>query len=187
MNTSPSKSARIAATALIAIAGVFALSALVAQTSSPSVSAKTTAKPSPSPWPTKPPFAVAIKALTSTLTRAASDGEFRKQLLRSSDSAKTCIENQGNVTIPPDRVFVFFEGQDLPTKSWLPPVAGTPNKDRGTFRTDDGGKTWVNLFGASRSSENIHVFVLPPFDPNNTTTVYTYQEYFKCCYDYWTE
>jgi hypothetical protein len=88
-------------------------------------------------------------------------------LLLSSDSARAAVAEIGNMHIPKDRVMVFYEGE-----ANVKGVSEDLRKD-------------MKALWESRSSEKVHVFVLPPFDPNNTTKTYKYRDWFMCCYEAW--
>jgi hypothetical protein len=119
-------------------------------------------------WPETAPYNDAINAFSAALTRGARDEVFRKRLTSSPDSAKAAVAEIGNIDIPDDRVIVFYEPQ--------PPKAAAVEKASARKQVAAGGST---------SSENIHVFYLPPLNPEDTTTEYKYAEFFMCCYDQW--
>jgi hypothetical protein len=117
-------------------------------------------------WPETAPYNAAIDAFDAALTRAGHDAAFRKRLTDSPESAKAAVAEVGKISIPDDRVIVFYEPQ--PPKS---PPAMAPKIAR--------------TAGDSHSSENVHVFYLPPFNEQGTEIQYTYDEFFMCCYDQW--
>jgi hypothetical protein len=136
----------------------------------PAVTAQSSAKEKrtpPTEWPTTAPYDAAIHAFDLALTEAARKQKFRDRLLLSSDSARDAVAEIGNMHIPKDRVMVFYEGE--------PNVKAVPEN----LRKD------MKALWESRSSEKVHVFVLPPFDPNNTTKTYKYGDWFMCCYEAW--
>ena len=126
----------------------------------------------PKSWPTTAPYTVAIEALDSALTRAGHDRAFRDELKKSSESARKAIEKHANLTIPNDRVFVFYEPQAG--------INSTPpdNSSAGTNKSMD-------VQPASKSSELVHVFCLPPLTANDQSKTYKYEDWFRCCYDQW--
>lgn len=124
--------------------------------------------PSPAPWPTATPYDAGICAFDKALTTAARDRAFRDRLLDSCDSAKQAIAEIGNLKIPCDRMIVFFE------------VEAGPGK-----RISDDQRKTLDAIYRGRSNERVHVFFLPPFNPNDTTTVYRYEGYFLGFYDAW--
>jgi hypothetical protein len=150
------------------------VASLKAQTSTPSPTSTpaTTSTPSPSPWPTSTPYDVAICAFDKALTKAARDQAFRNRLTKSCETAKQAIEEIGNVTIPCDRLLVFFEPEAAPGKSidreMLKKIAKDFQKSSGEFH-----------------NEKIHIFFLPPFNPSDTTTEHRYETYFLLGYDAW--
>src|SRR6266404_1330578 len=161
----------LVAGALIVLAATLAVSALIAQT--------TPAKQ----WPTRAPYDDAIDAFDEALTKAVRDPAFRQELTNPK-TARDAVARVWNIQIPDDRIIIFYEPQSLGiTSTWLPNTTAEKSNQRGTFRTDDGGKTWANMFG-SRSNENVHVFVLPEAssDPKQT---YRYEKQFECCYEWW--
>jgi hypothetical protein len=167
-----SRLAQFAASVLIVLAGVLAVSALTAQTPKPTKQ-----------WPTHAPYDDAIDAFDEALTQSAKDTAFRQELTNPA-TAKAAVSRIWNINIPEDRVIIFYEPQAIAvTSGWLPEKSTKGGNEHGTFRTDDGGKTWINLFG-SRSNENVHVFVLPEkgSDPKQT---YRYEKQFVCCYEWW--
>lgn len=164
--TSSNKMNGRAMRSVVSVIGTFVLAltapAVMAQSSSKA------AKPKPTPWPTVAPYDAAITAFDLALTEAARKQSFRNQLLKSSDSARAAVAKIGNMSIPSDRVMIFYEAAPGPANA-VPAGARKSAKD-----------LWE-----SRSNENIHVFVLPPLDPNDTTKTYKYEDYFMCCYDAW--
>lgn len=122
-------------------------------------------------WPETAPYNDAIDAFDQALTRAGWDEAFRKRLTDSPASAKTAVAEIGAIDIPNDRVIVFYEPQG-------PKPAGA---DKAAARA----KSAAGAAGASQSSENVHVFYLPPFKQSDQSKKYTYEQFFMCCYDMW--
>jgi hypothetical protein len=125
-------------------------------------------------WPERAPYNAAIEAFDAALTRAAWDLSFRQRLLKSPDSAKAAVAEEGHINIPATKVIVFYEPQ--PPKSDSPKSASTAGS----------AYVPVALQTESKSNENVHVFYLPPFKENDRTKHYKYEDYFMCCYDEWT-
>ena len=126
----------------------------------------------PTPWPTVAPYTVAIEAFDSALTRAAYDEQFRNDLKTSSESARAAIAAHANLTIPEDRVFVFYEPQSG--------VALNAPADAA-----DADEKQMIRATASKSSELVHIFCLPPLNANDQSKEYKYEDWFRCCYDQW--
>ena len=120
----------------------------------------------PAQWPEKAPYDAAIDAFDAALTRSGWDKDYRTRLSKSCDSARAAVAEQGNINIPDNRTIIFYEAQDIERKE---PAPGRPPK-----------------LNKSRMSEYVHVFVLPPFDPNNKAVKYKYEDWFMCCYEWWT-
>ena len=148
---------RAASTILILCSAALTVSAVKAQ---PGARAK---------WPTEVPYDAAIHAFDAALTKAVRDPAFRARLTESPDSAKQAVQEVGNITIPKDRVIVFYEPQSKPGAN---PVAA--------MAANAAAFNW-----SSRQNENIHVFVLPPGDADKTKE-YHYEDYMMCCYPVWT-
>ena len=123
-------------------------------------------------WPETAPYNDAIKAFDAALTRAARDKKFRDRLTASPASAKEAVADIGNIDIPADRVIVFYEPK-------APKVVGIAQAE------SNGQGIAAKASSGSTSSENVHVFYLPPLNENDTTTEYKYETYFMCCYDQW--
>lgn len=121
--------------------------------------ARATGQNGPAEWPTKAPYDDAICAFDKALTQASRDKEFRQRLTESCDSAKKAVAEIGNIAIPDDRVIIFYEGEAAEIR-----------------------KRKVAKFKGSRSSEKIHVFVLPDW---NDKGPHRYEEYFVGMYEYW--
>ncbi len=155
--------ARSAASVLLGIAVVLAVSSLTAETK----------KEGPAAWPETAPYDAAIDAFDAALTRAAWDPEFRQRLIKSPDSAKEAVAEVGDIKIPPSKVIIFYEAQ---------PAKADTDK---SASTQDSAYTLVQLLSQSKSNENVHVFCLPPFKKNDQTKKYKYEDYFMCCYDVW--
>lgn len=167
-------STRYAAIAVAAISSflIFAHGAS-AQTSSP------TPTSTPKPWPTAPPFKPAIDAFTKVLSQAGWDGNLRKELTASCDSAKKAVQRIANMTIAdPEVIIIFYEGKAIHPPSPTPSPAAEPIANT---------KAVAMLPIPPRANEKVHVFVLPPYNPNNKTTTYEYKDYLMCCYQYWTQ
>ena len=155
------------ASALIVFAGILTVSGLMAQTQDNQT------KEAPVGWPEMAPYYAAIRAFDAALTRAGWDLNFRQRLIKSPDSAKEAVAEEGNIKIPASKVIVFYETQ--------PPK---PDATK-SVSADDSGYTAVHLLSESKSNENIHVFYLPPFKKDDRTKNYKYKDYFMCCYQYW--
>ena len=119
-------------------------------------------------WPIKAPYDDAICAFDKALTKASRDKEFRKRLTKSCESAKEAVSEIGNINIPDDRIIIFYEGEAVDAKAWS-------KIDHDKIK---------EALGDSRSSEKIHVFVLPPWKDRDTAE-YRYAEYFVGMYDFW--
>jgi hypothetical protein len=122
-------------------------------------------------WPETAPYNDAIDAFDKVLSRAGWDEVFRKGLTESPASAKKAVAEIGEIDIPDDRVIVFFEPQG-------PKPAPADQAKRGTMSA-------AGDAGASQSSENVHVFYLPPLNKDDQSKKYTYEQFFMCCYDAW--
>jgi hypothetical protein len=127
-----------------------------------------TPTPSPIPWPTASPFKPAINAFTKVLTQAGWDKNLRNELTLSCDSAKKAVARLANMKIPDDVIIIFYKGEVIAAPS--PTVGPTAA---------------LKIFGDPRQNERVHVFVLPPFNENDKTTMYEYKDYLMCCYQYW--
>ena len=127
--------------------------------------------PNQKKWPETAPYNDAIDAFDKALTRAGWDEAFRKRLTESPASAKKAVAEIGEIDIPDDRVIVFYEPQG-------PKPAAA---DKATPRT----KLAAAAAGESQSSENVHVFYLPPLHKDDQSKKYTYEQFFMCCYDMW--
>jgi hypothetical protein len=135
-------------------------------------------QPARKKWPESAPYIDAIKAFDAALTRAARDEAFRHRVTSSPASAKAAVAEIGNIDIPDDRVIVFYEPQ-APKSDAAPSALGAEN-----VAAQMEAAVPVPMAGSS-SSENVHVFYLPPLNPEDTTTEYKYEEFFMCCYDQW--
>jgi len=124
-------------------------------------------------WPETAPYNAAIKAFDAALTRAGWDLSFRQRLIKSPDSAKAAVAEEGHIKIPASKIIVFYEPQ--PPKS---------NATKSAL-TEQNAYIAVGLQAESKSNEDIHVFYLPPFDQNDKTKQYRYENYFMCCNDVW--
>ena len=122
-------------------------------------------------WPETAPYNDAIDAFDKALTRAGWDEAFRKRLIESPASAKAAVAEIGEIHIPDDRVVVFYEPQG--------PKTSASNEVKGRSEPTARGA------GQSQSSENVHVFYLPPFNKDDQSRKYTYEQFFMCCYDFW--
>jgi len=120
-------------------------------------------------WPTGAPYDAAILTFDAVLTKAAHDPAFRARLIESPDSAKKAVSEVGNISIPDNRVIVFYEPQG---RGGIQPAAA--------IAANAAALNW-----GSRQNENIHVFVLPPAD-SDATKKYHYEDYMMCCYPVWT-
>ena len=127
-------------------------------------------------WPTAAPYDAAILNFDAALTKAAHEPAFRSQLTKSPDSAKAAVAQLGNFNIPIDRIIVFYEPQSAPGANPTPSPNASP---MGAMAMNAATMNW-----ASRSNENIHVFVLPPADTDKTKE-YHYEDYMMCCYPVW--
>ena len=159
--------ARRTARAIITFAAALAVSPLTPQ--SP---AKQKEK-APNQWPEHAPYTAAIDAFDAALSRAAWDLEFRQRLIKSSDSAREAVAEIGNIKIPASKVIIFYEAQ-----------SARPDATK-SASAQDSAYTLVHLASESKSNENVHVFYLPPFNKNDRTKKYKYEDYFMCCYDFW--
>jgi hypothetical protein len=128
-------------------------------------------------WPREVPYDAAIKAFDAVLTKAVRDPAFRARLTESPDSAKTAVEEVGNINIPKTRVIVFYEPQAAPSPS--PAAARAAQGAAAALVRPAVALTW-----GSRSNENIHVFVLPP-ETADVNKEYHYEDYMMCCYPVW--
>jgi hypothetical protein len=153
--------------ALIASAFLLAVSGLMAQ------SQDKQKKDAEIAWPETAPYNAAIHAFDAALTRASWDLSFRQRLVKSPDSAKAAVAEEGHIKIPPSKVIVFYEAQ--------PPK---PDATKSAL-VEQNAYIAVALQSESKSNENIHVFYLPPFKENDKTKHYRYEDYFMCCYDSW--
>jgi hypothetical protein len=159
-------SARGAAIVLVAIAS-FLWFAPAVWTQRP------TPTPPPTPWPVQAPFKPAIDAFTKVLTEAGRNQAFRDKLKLSCDSARDTVASFTNMKIPNNVFIIFYEGEVIPvptpTSTSTPKITVTPTPN------------------PSRQNERMHVFVLPPFNEHQSLgTVYKYEDYLMCCYQYWT-
>ena len=116
-----------------------------------------------------------VKAgFTRTLTRSATDQEFRNRLLdlTNQTSVKRAVQDElnkvpgaENMVIPPEVVIIFY----VPQKS----VTGELEM------SED-----VKGFLAKDENRNYHVFYLPDYNPSDTTER-KYDTHLKCCYRPW--
>ncbi len=120
-------------------------------------------------WPTTAPYDAAICAFDKALTKASRDKTFRGRLTKSCESAKDAVSEIGNINIPDDRIIIFYEAEPGPAK----PLSSEVRK-----------KAFELLKVKSRSSEKIHVFVLPPWKDNDTAE-YRYEQWFIGMYEAW--
>src|ERR1700730_6860975 len=97
--------AQSTASQLLVFAAPLAVSSLTPQ---PPVNPK---KKAPAEFPESAPYNAAINAFDAALTRAGWDSEFRQRLLKSPDSAKKAVAEIGNITIPANKVIIFYEAQ----------------------------------------------------------------------------
>src|SRR5688572_13360054 len=73
-----------------------------------------------------------LDRLTSVLTRAGSDREFRNQCLTSPESAKKAVSEAGEIEFPPDFEVEFLTPEQrlkrlmLAVPDYIPPENGTP-------------------------------------------------------------
>jgi len=152
-------------------ATTFVVSALVIALAVPTSTAQTSSLQTNGPkkeWPTKAPYDDAICAFDKALTKASRDKTFRARLTKSCESAKDAVSEIGNINIPDDRIFIFYEAEPGPAKALSKGVQ----------------RKICALFGKSRSREKIHVFVLPEWKDNDTAE-YRYEEYFIGMYEAW--
>jgi hypothetical protein len=154
--------------ALIASASLLGVSGLMAQSQDKQKNNTKVA------WPETAPYNAAIQAFDASLTRAAWDMGFRQRLMKSPDSAKEAVAEEGRINVPASKVIVFYEAQ--PPRS---DAAKHASAEQSAYLA-------VSLQSESKSNENVHVFYLPPFKENDKTKHYRYEDYFMCCYDYWT-
>jgi hypothetical protein len=124
-------------------------------------------------WPETAPYTAAIHAFDVALTRAGWDLSFRQRLIKSPDSARAAVAEEGHIKIPASKVIVFYEAQ--------PPK---PNATKSAV-IDQNAYIAVGLQSESKSNEDVHVFYLPPYKENDKTKQYRYEDYFMCCYDQW--
>jgi hypothetical protein len=160
---------------LIAGAIVLALSGVRAQT------------PAPAKWPTEVPHKAAMDAFSAALTEAGWNKETRDALKASPDSAKQKVTQLGNIDIPADIFIMFYEPQTDKQSTTEATLSSSilKNGKYGVFRTTD-GKTFKSEFDDNTSSEKYHIFALPPFNENDKTKKYYYNDgYLKCCYREW--
>jgi len=166
---------RSSAVAVIAVAAALAVTGLRAQTSDKAQ------------WPTGVPHKAAMEAFSATLTKAGWDKETRDALKASPESAKQKVAELGNVDIPANIFIMFYEPQTDKQSMGETTLSGCKTNDGkyGVFRTTD-GKTFKSQFDDGTSSEKYHIFALPPFDQNDKTKKYYYNDgYLKCCYREW--
>jgi hypothetical protein len=147
------------------VTSAFALAVSVAMAQS---SAEQTSGPK-AEWPTTAPYDAAICAFDKALTKASREKTFRERLTKSCESAKDAVKEIGNINIPDDRIIIFYEAEAGPVK----PLSQEVRK-----------KAFKLLKAGSRSSEKIHVFVLPTWKDNDTAE-YRYEQYFVGMYDAW--
>jgi hypothetical protein len=124
-------------------------------------------------WPETAPYTAAVHAFDAALTRAGWDLNFRQRLIKSPDSAKAAVAEQGHIKIPANKVIVFYEPH--PPKS----------DGKSGAVAEQNAYLAVSLRSESKSNEDIHVFYLPPFNENDRAKQYRYEDYFMCCYDEW--
>lgn len=161
--------------AFITSALVLALSGMRAQTSTPAK------------WPTGVPHKVAMDAFSAALTEAGWNKETRDALKASPESAKQKVAKLGNVDIPSEIFIMFYEPQTekQSTSDATLSECAMKNGKYGVFRTTD-GKTFKSQFSDNTSSEKHHIFALPPFNENDKTKNYYYNDgYLMCCYREW--
>jgi hypothetical protein len=84
-------------------------------------------------------------------------------LVKSIESARAEVAGIGNLTIPNDKIVMFYEPESHPA---------------------DGIKR-AGTFSSAASNENYHIFSLPPFNENDRTKKYEYKDYLECCYPVW--
>lgn len=167
--------------ALILLAAALTMSALLAQTPSPPKAQ----------WPKKgEKHKTAIDAFTKALTLASHDSDFRKRLIKP-DSAKIAVAEVGNIDIPDEDVIVFYENEatessGLSSQSSVRATVSSGGETRMTVRTNDNGKTWVNVFRDIGRNEHYHIFCLPPFDKNSKQEQ-IYQKWQTGAYNVWWE
>jgi hypothetical protein len=154
------------ASALIASASLLGVSGLMAQ------SQDKQKKDAEVVWPETAPYNAAIHAFDAALTRAGWDLSFRQRLLKSPDSARAAVAEEGHIKIPASKVIVFYEAQ--PPKT----APKSASAERNAYVA-------VALQSESKSNEDVHVFYLPPFKENDKAKQYRYEDYFMCCYDQW--
>ena len=123
-------------------------------------------------WPETAPYNDAIDAFDKALTRAGWHESFRKRLTDSPVSAKPAVAAIGEIDIPDDRVIVFYEAQG-------------PKRTAAAAKATAPARFAAGTAGESQSSENVHIFYLPPFNKDDQSKKYTYEEFFMCCYDLW--
>jgi hypothetical protein len=153
--------------ALIASASLVGSSGLMAQ------SQDKQKKEAQADWPETAPYNTAIHAFDAALTRAGWDLSFRQRLIKSPESARAAVAEEGHIRIPANKVILFYEAQ--------PPK---PDTTKSASITDNAYRA-IALQSESKSNENVHVFYLPPFKENDRTKHYKYEDYFMCCYDEW--
>ena len=128
-------------------------------------------QPGKKTWPETSPYNDAIDAFDKALTRAGWDEAFRKRLIASPASAKAAVAEIAEINIPDNRVIVFYEPQG-------PKPAAVEKKPGAAMFT-------AGRASDTQSSENVHVFFLPPLTPDDQSKKYTYEQCFMCCYDMW--
>src|SRR5205823_980705 len=88
--------------ALIAFAALLGVSGLMAQSQDKQKNITKVA------WPETAPYNAAILAFDAALTRAAWDMGFRQRLIKSPDSAKEAVAEEGHINIPASKAIVFM-------------------------------------------------------------------------------
>jgi hypothetical protein len=166
-NKTRTRFARGVTSALIASASLLGLSGLMAQSQDKQKNNAEVA------WPEKAPYNAAIQAFDAALTRAGWDSSFRQRLIKSPDSARAAVAEEGHINIPASKVIVFYEAQ--------PPKSDAAK----SALAEENAYIAVGLQTESKSNEDVHVFYLPPFKENDKTKQYRYENYFMCCYDQW--
>jgi hypothetical protein len=154
-------SAKLASTALIILAALLAITALVAQSTTP-------AKPSfKCTWHPDAVTKAKVKAAFETaLQRSSSQESWRRRLVASPESGKTAIreilqkEMNEQIVIPDDVAMVFYEYE-----TGVVPLTRTPSNPK---------------------SQCAHIFFLPDFAGKETTAQGDlYGTHLQCCYDPW--
>jgi hypothetical protein len=171
MNKLPINKTRLAhrtAGTLIVCAAVLTVSALLAQSPTPTP---------PPQWPSLEKRPKVKQGFTNVLNRSAKDADFRKLLMdfTKPDLVRGKVQEElnkvsgmENEVIPREIIIIFYEPQKkgLTTESQIPKAV----KDF--------------LDEPERENRNYHVFYLPDYNLNDTAQ-HTYDVHIMCCYLPW--